>query len=126
MEIEKLIRQEMNTIPGIRNNVYPLYAPKDVKAPYAVYSKQSINFLMSLNGKLGNVDAVYNVFIVAATYTALQDIVLAAIDKLFELRMRRIGEQGPFIQQVQVQHLGDSFDYEADLLQAQLQVKIFY
>lgn len=126
MNFEEALRNELINIKELNNKVYPLYAPKDVKAPFVVYKKDEINYTMILEGRTNISEAVYGIVVIAATYAELQNITDKVIDKLFSFQSKVIGIDGPKIQMIKVKHLGDSYEYETDLLRANIQIQVSF
>jgi hypothetical protein len=42
MTFEEALRAELVTVENLSNKVFPLYAPKETAAPFAVYKKSNI------------------------------------------------------------------------------------
>lgn len=126
MDFEEAFRYELNSIAKINNKIFPLYAPKDVITPFAVYKKNKLEYLHTLAGKLNAISAEYGFILISRTYSEAQEICKQIMNTVFGMAGREIGQGGPYIQEVDIVCLGDEYEYETDLIRTNFKIDVKY
>ena len=126
MTYEEAQKEELEAVPGLSNKVFPLYAPKDAKAPYLVYRKENVRFKKTLGGILNKTEAIYEIVLVANRNSELQQLSQDVVNAMFGFYCRPIGSGGPLIEDVTVEIMGDAYDANVDQVIQNIQLKVNY
>lgn len=126
MNFEEALRYELNNINEIKNKIYPLYAPKDATAPFLVYRKNKLKYLMTIDGRRNGIEAEYGLVLITKTYSEAQNISNNIMNVLFDMFSRQIGNNGPYIQALDITYMGDEYEYEADVIRSNFILEVKY
>ncbi|GIW49204.1 MAG: hypothetical protein KatS3mg079_680 [Caloramator sp.] len=126
MDFEEALRYELNSIDEIKNKIYPLYAPQDVISPFLVYKKTMLKYLMTIDGKLNGTEAQYGLILITKTYSEAQNISKKIMDAVFDMFARNVGDNGPYIQAIEITNLGDEYEYETECFRTNFKIEVKY
>lgn len=122
MSLESAVKEELQTISGLANNIFPLEAPENFAPPFLVYdSSYGVN-IQTLSGVLSSKEIDFVVQIVATSYTEMKTITSGVIQRLLSFQSRNIGTTDQyFVQQIRVDVQPDEiWDKEVDLYRSQI------
>lgn len=126
MNFEEALRYELNSINEIKNKIYPLYAPKDTTAPFLVYRKNKLKYLMTVDCRRNGIEAEYLIVLISKSYAEAQNISNNIMGILFNMFARQIGDNGPYIQSIDITYMGDEYEYETDLIRSNFILQVNY
>lgn len=126
MLIDAHLKDELMTVPGLSNNVFPLFAPKDHRAPYLVFQKENLSFKKTLGGTSSKAEATFNMAVLHKGYPELLELSEAVVNKLLSFQSRTIGTNGPFIENITVSLIGDNYDPDVDMVRSNIHIKVNY
>lgn len=114
LNFEESLYYELQTITDLNNKVYPLNAPEDSNAPFAVYLSEEGKRDETLDGYLNSMEIRCDINILHNTYGELKNVTGQVINKCISFIGRKIGVNGPLVQNVTYDKSIEV--YEADLL----------
>lgn len=126
MNFEQALVAELNSVSGLPGKCFPLVSPKGTAGTFLVYRKQKMEHVKTLGGFLGKCSANYEIILVAKLYDDLQDLTDAVTDKFKSFLGRSIGTAGPLIENISINHNGDTYAVDAELYRADLAIEIKY
>lgn len=123
--MEKALRNELNQIPQITNKIYPLNAPKGKKAPYLVYISYS-RPMKDLDGTKSDInsDVLLNIF--SDSYSEMKDLTKKVKKLIDTFLFRNIGEQGPYIEDLTIEKITETYESELELYRGIIPFNICY
>ena len=127
MSLESAVKEELQTISGLANNIFPLEAPENFAPPYVVYdSSYGVN-VQTLSGVLSSKEIDFVVQVVATSYSELKTITSGVIQRLLSFQNRKIGTSDQyFVQQIWVNTQPDEiWDKEVNLFRTQIEFVIY-
>src|SRR5690606_3217360 len=106
MSFEPALVQELRSITALGGRVYPLFAPEAVKkngVPYLIYASSEGLRDKSLGGYLDSKEVRGELNIIAERYADMKAITKQVVALLMGFEGRRIGTDGPYIEEVTYQ-----------------------
>lgn len=126
MNFGEALRAELIQIQQISQKVFPIVAPKDAESAYLVYRRGESEFKKTLSGTSNKCHAMYELVLVAKSYSEKETIESFIVEKLLSFLNRNIGISGPCIQNVTVKFTGEGYSYETDSLTSTLSLEVDY
>lgn len=128
MDFEQALRAELATLPNLVNKVFPQFATEGTKPPYIVYQKYRTDYVKTLDGTQMLRDGFYEFDILAPTYANLQQIYTNLITLLQSFVGRNIGTngQGPFIQNMRIEDVVETYEQKLDWHRMNVEVKFYF
>ena len=124
MTFEEALREELSSISGITNKIYPLTAKKGTKAPYLIYvSSEGIQDKV-FQGYLDSKEIACEVNIVHSTYENMKSLSKLVIEKIVSFQGRTIGTNGPTIKNVTYQKPVELFEREIQCYRCVIEIKV--
>lgn len=106
MSFEPALVQELKTITALKNRVYPLTAPEATASggvPYLIYASSEGLRDKTLGGYLDSKEVRAELNIIAERYSDLKAITKQVVALLVGFEGRRIGADGPYIEEIAYQ-----------------------
>ncbi|TGE31328.1 DUF3168 domain-containing protein [Desulfosporosinus sp. Sb-LF] len=125
MDLEQGLTVELSAIPGLESKVYPITAAQDTPTPYATYALGSSERTSDLTGRTALIKQQYQIDVYESTYAGLKNLKKPIIQKLKSLNLRSIGDTGPLIQQAEITNDYETYEIEAKLYRAILEVDLY-
>lgn len=101
MGLEESLKEEIHAVSGLNNNVFPLDAPENYPAPYAVYLSSEGVYDKSLSGFLSSKSVEMELRIVCDTYSQLKAMNSEVVQRLQSFERRTIGVTSPiFVKEI--------------------------
>lgn len=98
MSFESGLREELNNVSGLSNQIFPVIAPEGAPTPYLVYeSSEGLND-KTLTGFLSSKTIDCGLNIVCSSYSSLKTITPGVILRLQSFLGRAIGTSGIVVQ----------------------------
>lgn len=109
--MEESLKEELHSISGLYNNVFPLDAPENYPTPYLVYlSSEGVN-VKSLNGFLSSKSVEVELRIVCDTYSRMKEINSEVVQRLQSFLRREIGVTDPvFVRDILIEEPVELWD----------------
>lgn len=114
MSFEEALREELSSISGLTNKVYPLKAKQGVEAPYLIYVSSEGVKTKSLQGYLPSKEVECELNIVSDSYSGLKNITKQVIAQIVSFQGRQIGSNGPVIQNVTYERPVELYENEVN------------
>jgi lysyl-tRNA synthetase class II len=109
------------------NKVFPNYAYEDTEIPFIVYSKKESAPIKTLDKTHDLIDAMYEVYITATTYSSLMDISEKVKNKIIEMTNKTYGgSTTAIIQDVTLQSTEEFYSDDMDCHVLEMQARFFY
>lgn len=125
MYLEDAICAALETIEQLRDKVYPAEALKKATAPFVFYLQHNDDDKEDLNGCTGLCSAVFEVNVVAPTYTQLLQLTDAAKNALRSMQGASFGNL--YVERVSVHTTSpDLKEREVNLYRRMLELRINY
>ncbi len=125
MKFEEALCAEAKAIQAL-GNVYPILGKQDGPFPFLTYEKGKITFPKTMDGFMSKVDAIYKIHIVAKNYTTLSDAYESVLALFKGFLHRQIGTNGPLIENVNVEVIGDRYDPATEYMVTEIQLEVIY
>jgi hypothetical protein len=118
MDFEQALVQELNSITALGGRIYPLFAPEATKhngVPYLIYASSEGLRDKTLGGYLKSKEVRGELNIITERYSDLKAITKQVVALLISFEGRRIGTNGPFIEEVAYQMPMEFYESQPDL-----------
>ncbi|MEG2289919.1 MAG: hypothetical protein RSA29_02625 [Clostridium sp.] len=126
MIFEEALRAELMQISELNKKVFPLAAPKNEKGPFVTYKEDDVTFNKMLQGTGNKAECIYSLIVVSNDYLVLQGVKEKVKDKLLTFWGRKIGTDGPMIQNITVKYKGNDYIESTDEYIANINLKVNY
>lgn len=126
MSFEGALTYELNTISLIANKIFPLQATEGTSAPYVTYLKGDIRPLRTLTNTLPTFSGTYEINILSSKYSVLQTVYKAIFSKLVGMQGRKIGDNGPYMEEVAILNTPEMYEHEISLYRMIIEFKVTY
>jgi hypothetical protein len=123
--MEKALRYELNKIPELTNKIYPTNAPEGEKGPYLVYITKKTPG-KDLNGITKDRKSYVMLNVLSNTYSSMKDITKKVEDLIITFPLRIIGESGPYIEDLTIDEISETYESELKLLRGIIPFTICY
>lgn len=104
MNFEPALAQELKSIAALENRIYPLNAPEtsfDLTKPYLIYgSSEGLRTKEIGRGYRTGKSIRGELNVIAPRYSDMKSITGQVIDLMVSMERRKIGTDGPFIQEL--------------------------
>jgi len=121
--------QELNTITALGGRIYPLFAPEATKhngVPYLVYASSEGVRDKTLGGYLKSKEVRGELNIITERYSDLKAITKQVVALLISFEGRRIGTNGPFIEEVAYQMPMEFYESQPDLRRCLVEFSVYF
>lgn len=118
MDFEPALVQELNTITALGGRIYPLFAPEATKhngVPYLVYASSEGVRDKTLGGYLKSKEVRGELNIITERYSDLKAITKQVVALLVGFEGRRIGADGPYIEEIAYQMPVEMYESQPQL-----------
>lgn len=118
MSFEPALVQELKTITALENRIYPLTAPEATASsgvPYLIYASSEGLRDKTLGGHLSSKEVRAELNIIAKKYSDMKAITKQVVALLTGFEGRRIGTDGPFIEELTYQMPVEMYESQPDL-----------
>lgn len=129
MEFEPALRQELMTIPSLKNRIYPLTAPdasKNNGVPYIIYVSSEGIYEKGLDGYYSSKEVQVEVNIISDSYGEMKSITKDVMALIISFEQRKIGTDGPFIQEVTYQQPRELYEAQPDLYRCLIDFEVYF
>lgn len=123
--MEKALRHKLNTIPELKDKIYPTNAPEGEKAPYLVYMARKRS-LKDLDGITRDRECNVMLNILCNSYSEMKDITKKVEDLVITFPLRVIGVNGPYIEDLTMDETSETYENELKLYRGIIPFKICY
>lgn len=128
MYIEVALKEELNSIESIKDNIYPITAFEGVKYPYLTYQVENDGPTQFLGGGYSNsreLDISYDLY--CESYQQLKEEEMKTADLLRDLWNCYIGSSNSFfISSIKVRGPRELYEHEVDCFRANFEVNLNY
>ncbi|QYR20802.1 DUF3168 domain-containing protein [Paenibacillus sp. sptzw28] len=128
-DFEQALDQEMKTITAFSGRVYPLFSPKANAGqgiPYLIYSSSAGRRTKTQDGYQSGREVRGELNVISNRYADLKSLTNAAIDQLISFEQRRIGTDGPLIQEVTYQQPVELYEEDPKLYRCLIEYEVYY
>lgn len=129
-DFEAALRQEIiNAIPALGGRVYPLFAPEATKhngVPYIIYGSSDGLRDKTLGGYLDSKEVRAELNIIAERYSDLKAITKQVVALLVSFEGRRIGTNGPFIEEITYQMPVEMYESQPELYRCVVEFSAYF
>lgn len=115
---EPALVQELKSIAALENRIYPLFAPEAVKkngVPYLIYASSEGLRDKVLGGHLESKEVRGELNVITSLYSDMKAITKQVIAILLSFEGRRIGTNGPLIEELTYQMPVEMYEPQPDL-----------
>lgn len=123
--MEKALRYELNKIPELTNKIFPTNAPEGVNPPYLVYITRQ-RPLKDLGGTTKDREAYVMLNVLCSSYAQMKEITSKVEKLVISFPLRKIGENGPYIEDVTLDDITETYENELKLQRGIIPFKICY
>ena len=120
------LKSTLKEIKELKNRVYPVVAPEGVRPPFLVYRKSRSKFLKDLSGIITDIEATYELVLISDDYQKLDELETEIKKKLIGVLFKRIGGDGPRINNLDLEELGDEYIYQPNAYKSSLLLTVNY
>lgn len=125
ISLEKALRYELNIIPELTNKIFPTNAPEGEKAPYLVYMTRK-KLLKVLDGHTKDREAYVMLNILCNSYAEMKEITSKVENLIISFPLRKIGGNGPYVQDITLDEITETYENELKLQRGIIPFKICY
>jgi hypothetical protein len=97
MHFEEGLVYELESIEGLNDKVFPLYAEEGEQPPFLVYASSEGETTQTLDGWTMEKRIICEIHVIAKSYGKMKILAKAVIDKLMTFQGRAIGIDGPVV-----------------------------
>lgn len=126
MTFDEGLKNALKSIEGLENKVYPIVAPEVVKPPFLVYRRSRGTYLKDLSGIKNEVDASYELILIANDYSQTQSYSEKIKDKLLSSLFGRVSEQGPILDDLDIEFTGEEYNYQTNAIKSGITINCKY
>ena len=120
------LKSTLKEIKELKNRVYPVVAPEGVRPPFLVYRKSRAKNTKDLSGVINDIEATYEVVLICDDYQMLDFLGEEIKKKLIGTLFKRIGGDGPRINNLDLEELGDEYIYQPNAYKSSLLLTVNY
>jgi len=125
MSLESAIVEELQTISGLSNKIFPVTAPENTVAPYLVYFSNPGENDRSLMGFLSSKEVDIELHVLATDYSTLKTITSGVVQSLQSFAGRKIGIRDQwYVGEVDPEHPTEVWDSMLNLYRGLISCKI--
>ncbi len=125
--MEKALRYELeNQIPELAGNIYPTNAPETATKPYLVYARINTNRVKTLDGFTEKQALSYMFSVMATKYADMKSLTKKVEDFLMSLPGTYIGEDGIYIQDVDINNVTEQYEHELKVNRGIIDFTIYF
>lgn len=126
--IEVALKEELNSIDSIKDNIYPITAYEGVSYPYLTYQVENDGPTQYLNGEYSNnreLEITYDLY--CENYQSLKEEEFKVADMIRSLWNCYIGSSNSFfISSIKVRGPRELYEHEVDCYRANFEVSLNY
>jgi len=129
MSFEQALVQELKTISALENRIYPLTAPEATASggvPYLIYASSEGLRDKTLGGYLDSKEVRGELNIITERYSDIKVITKQVVALLISFEGRRIGTNGPFIEEVAYQMPIEFYEAQPDLYRCLVEFSVYF
>lgn len=126
MDFEQALRAELVTITNLQNKVFPLNAPEGTSTPFLIYQKTNTAIIKTMDGTSYTRNALYEIDLIARTYSDLQTLMVAVKNKLISFQGRTIGTNGSYIQNVTIENIVELYEPQPLYYRLNLEARFYF
>lgn len=126
---EEALTEEMKSIAALEGRVYPAFAPEATAGqgvPYLFYLSSPGLRTKTQDGYLTGRSVRGELNVVAARYASLKPVSTAVLDQLISFERRRIGTDGPFIQEVTYEQPVELYEDKPKLYRCMIEFEVYF
>jgi hypothetical protein len=124
MNFEEALVVELNSVPGLKNKVFPLSAPEGIKTPFIVYVSNEGIQDKTLEGYLNSKEVVCEIHVVHSSYGSLKPLTKQVLTHLKTFYSRVIGDNGPFIENFSCDKPTEVYEREVNLYRSSFDITV--
>lgn len=121
---EIALENELSSVAGLNNLVFPINATEGQVAPYLVYVSSDGLPEKALEGYLGLIEVDFELNVFHNSYANLKTLIPLVNAKVISFQSRAIGANGPYIQNVTLHPSIELWEDALKMWRANIQVKI--
>ncbi|MCV4233307.1 DUF3168 domain-containing protein [Virgibacillus sp. LDC1] len=126
MNFEEALAFELETIPRLKGKVYPGFLPGKT-APYLVYlSSPGLRTKQLGSGYLVGREVSPTLNIITTKYSDLKPLSDQVVDIILSFQGRKIGVDGPYIQEVTYQEPTELYESEPNLYRCVIEFQVYF
>ncbi|WP_010498542.1 hypothetical protein [Paenibacillus elgii] len=126
---EEALTAEMKSIAALEERVYPGFAPEanaGQGVPYLIYVSSPGLRTKTQDGYQTGRAVRGELNVVSARYANLKTVSAAVLDQFISFERRRIGTDGPFIQEVTYQQPVELYEDKPNLYRCMIEFEVYY
>ena len=130
MSLQKALEEELSSLAGFTDKVFPVVAPQDddepIAAPYILYEAGYGVEEKALGGFLNLREVECELNVMTATYSSLKTNVAAIIERLKSFERRAIGSDALFISELTYEKPVETYEPLPKLYRCIIEFKVHY
>lgn len=124
MDFEEALTAELEQIEGLMDKVFPLNAEEGTEAPYLIYVGSEGLEDKTLDGYSDSKEIDCELNIMQYSYSGLKYLTKQVLSKVKSFQSRKIGDDGPFIQNISYNDSVEIYEKEVDLYRCVIEIKV--
>lgn len=126
MDFEESLTFEMDSIPGLKEKVFPGFSPGK-KAPYLAYTSSDGLYTKTISfGYLDDKSVKATLHIIANKYDEMKRLERLVVKKLISFELRSIGVGGPFIEELTYEEPVELYEEKPNLYRCVINIKVYF
>lgn len=127
MNFEEALVEELSSLEGLNDRVFPLSASEGIDPPFVIYLSSEGEETQDLSGvPMGDRHVTCEIHIVANSYGEMKDIVKAVIQRLQTFFGRPIGTDGPLIRSFSMDEPLEAAEEEVGYSRCSFDIRVRY
>lgn len=124
MNFEEALVYELETIPGLNDKVFPLYASEGEEPPFVIYISSEGEPAQTLEGFSKSILIQCEIHIVGNSYSEMKSITRQIVAILQSFFGRTIGIDGAFIKSISYEQPEEVIEREVNLYRSSFDIKV--
>jgi hypothetical protein len=126
LNFEEALTFELEQVPKLSGKVYPGFQPGKT-APYLVYlSSPGIRTKVLSDGYLSSKEVSATLNVVTSKYSELKTITNSVVERLVGFQGRKIGNDGPFIQEITYEEPIEFYEELPNLYRCAIDIQVYF
>lgn len=124
MNFEKALAVELESISGLQDKVFPLYAKKGIKPPFLIYVSSEGLQDKVLDGYLESKEITCEIHVVNGNYLTVKSLTKLVLSKLLTFPGRVIGTNGLFVKSLSYDNPVEVYEKEVNFYRCSFDIKV--
>ncbi|MEH7503287.1 DUF3168 domain-containing protein [Neobacillus drentensis] len=124
MNFEEALKSELNSITGLEDKVFPVFAEEGIKPPFVIYVSSEGQQDKTLDGYLISKEIECEIHVIHSNYSKMKNLTKDALSKLQTFYGRAIGVDGPFIKSLSYDKPIEVHEKEVKLYRSSFDIRV--